>query len=85
MQGFVPSLMVNFLRLPKKLLQVGRNISLFAVLNFGKASQLRPNKHPLLIFLNVFYDGLGVSGGQVAGALVAPVLSVGWAVTEICF
>ena len=67
-----------------KLLQVGRNVSLFAVLNFGMASQLRPNRHPLLIFFNVFYDGLGVSGRRVTGALVVSVLGVGWVGTEIC-
>ena len=43
----------------RKVLQVGRDVSLFTVLNFGIASQLRPNRPLLLIFINVFYDGRG--------------------------
>ena len=64
---------------------MGRNVSLFTVLSFRIASQLRPNRPPLFIFLNVFYDGLGVSCGRLAGTLVFPVLGVGWVGTQIFF
>ena len=44
------------------------------MLNNGIASQLRPNRDPLLIFLNVFYDGLRAfrpPGGWRAGCSCA--------------
>ena len=44
----------------RKHLQMGRSVFLFAELNFGIASQLRPNRHPLSIFLNIVFDGLAV-------------------------
>ena len=61
---------------------MGRNVLLFALLNFGIAWQLSPKRHALLIFLNVFYDRLGFSGSRVASALV---ISVSWVGTEIFF
>ena len=48
------------LRLLKKTSANGQKCFLFAKLRFGIASQLRPNRHPLLTFLNIVYDGLGV-------------------------
>ena len=48
------------LRLPKKTSANGQKCFLFAELNFGIASQLRPNRHPLYIFLKIAYDGLAV-------------------------
>ena len=44
----------------RKHLQMGRSVFLFAELNFGIASQLRPNRHHLYIFLKIAYDGLAV-------------------------
>ena len=67
------------LRLPMKTSANGQKCFSFAVLNFGIASQLRQSRHPQLILLNIFYDGLRVfpAAGWLARSLSLCLVSAG--------
>ena len=89
-----PCISMVFQKLPKvslcpyvlKTSANGQKCFPFAVLNFGIASQLSPSRHPLLILLNIFYDGLGVfpAAGWLARSSFLCLVSAGSG-TEIYF
>ena len=75
------------LRLPKKHLQMGRNVSRIEVQNCGTASQPRLNRHPPLLRSNRIFNGLGdFSCGRVTGCDPRSLCSIAAEqAIEICF
>ena len=75
------------LKLPKKTLQMGRNVSRIEVQNCGTASQLRKNRHPPLLCSNRILNGLGdFSCNRVTGrGPRSPCLIAAEPAMEICF